>query len=134
MATNSLWYDNGTIRHADEWPSLAFTILPSLTAFSLGAIAIFIALSRGLFLAAIQEGGEKSFFLRVVSAFFHFVLVQISALFASVFYLAYTNNVTSAIAYFLFSYSIFAGLAAAAILVDVAEIKNEADPLDDEDV
>ncbi|MEQ5871285.1 hypothetical protein J4E08_15470 [Sagittula sp. NFXS13] len=132
LSTNPLWFKPDGHTASELWANIVFSTLPSLTAFSLGAIAIFIALTKGLFLETIQEGGESSFFMKVVAAFFHFILIQISALLSAILFSAFPNNLTSGFSYFLFIYAIFAGLAAAAILVDVAEIKNLADPLEDE--
>lgn len=115
------------------WIGIAFSVLPGLIAFSLGAIAIFVALSRGLFLSVLQEGGGRSFFLRVVAAFFHFLLVQFSTLIFGLWTLAWPNAWLSFFGFTLFIYAIFTGVAAAAILVDVAEIKNTADPIEDEE-
>jgi hypothetical protein len=129
---NPLWLVSANDDVDIAWVSIAFSVLPGLTAFSLGAIAIFIALSKGAFLEALQEGEEQSFFLKVVAAFFHFLLVQFSALFLALWVLAWPSNWLSFFGFTAFVYAIFSGIAAAAILVDVAEIKNIADPMDED--
>lgn len=127
---NPLWIVPSDPEKAVVWAGLAFSILPGLTAFSLGAIAIFLALTKGVFLAAMQDGGDESFFLKVVAAFFHFLLVQFAALILSLFAVAWPNSWISFLGFTVFLYAVFSGIAAAAILVDVARIKNVADPLD----
>ncbi|MCI2395337.1 hypothetical protein [Aliiroseovarius sediminis] len=128
---NPLWLIPTEPEATVLWTGLAISVLPGLTAFSLGAIAIFLALTKGAFLAVMQEGGDQSFFLKVVAAFFHFLLVQFAALTLSFCVVAWPNGWLSFIGFTVFLYAVFSGVAAAAILVDVAEIKNVADPLDE---
>ena len=113
------------------WVSVAFQILPSVVSFSLGAMAIILSISSGMFLKIIQQNGRgDSFFMKVIAAFFHFIFVQFLALFAAIFCNYYVFLWSSLFGFWLFIYSLACGVAAAAALVDVALIRNKASGID----
>ena len=109
------------------WVGLALQILPSIVSFSLGAMAIILSIASGRFLTVIQQNGRAdSFFMKMIGAFFHFILVQFIAIFAAILGSAYSNLLLSFVGCFLFVYSLACGVAAAAALVYVATIRNKA--------
>jgi hypothetical protein len=109
------------------WVGLALQIIPSIVSFSLGAMAIILSVASGKFLSVIQQSGRTdSFFMKMIAAFFHFILVQFIALFAAIFGTLYTHLALSFVGCFLFVYSLACGIAAAAALVNVAMIRNKA--------
>lgn len=83
ICTFGFWCDN-------DWWVQSLTILPNILAFTLGGFAIFLSLGSDEFrsLLAINDQGEKSYdksaYMTVVSAFIHFVVIQIFALFIAI--------------------------------------------------
>jgi hypothetical protein len=118
--------------HEPKWIGVALSTLPGMFSFSLGGMAIFMAMTKGLFLQVIQDGGEKSLFIKMIAAFFHFLLMQLFTILIAMVWLAYHSNFLSWLGCTLFVYALSCGVAAGAILVDLAEIKNMADPMDNE--
>lgn len=106
--------------------ALTLQIIPSLMAFSLGGMAIFLALSGRAFIDALREDGDdNSLFMEVISGFFHFLLVQTLALVLGLFSQAYgASNITAAATAFLLMYSVTSALAIAAMLINVSRIYN----------
>ena len=124
-------YDMDTSKY--PWVVWAFSILPSMVSFSLGGLAIFLALSNGLFLSFVREGGDReSFLISVTVAFFHFILVQFLALGMCFLVIAYPTPWMSGVAFWLFVYAMACGIAAAATLVDVGEIINALGVFDED--
>ena len=118
--------DNG--RYA--WTETALSITPSMLGFSLGAMAILLAIGASTFLNVSQKGGNDSLYMKAIAAFFHFMLVQIISILSAIFVGSWNFVLVSLFGYFIFVYAIFCGLAAAAALVDLAEVKIMADRYD----
>lgn len=110
-----------------ENAQLGIDVIPSLLAFSLGAMAIVLAFSGGKFLKAIREDGdEKSFFMTIVATFFHFIFVQALALATAMVAMAFPKLVVpAAVSFFFLSYSLMAAVAAAAALLNASRIYNK---------
>ena len=74
--------------------------------------------------------------MKMVAAFFHFLLSKFVALLFSLFLMNWQHiqsdviTVVSFFGYWAVVYAILTGLAASAILVNMAELKNKADDLD----
>jgi hypothetical protein len=115
------WSREG-VRSAD----LALDIIPSLMGFSLGGMAIVIAISNGTFMSAIKENGaETSLFIKINLLFFHFILVQAFALISAIVVLSFPKPIwISGFAFFFFSYGLFSSLSIAAALLNAAKIYN----------
>lgn len=130
LATWPLWScpDNEGVF---SWTETALSVTPSMLGFSLGSMAILLAIGPSTFLKLSQQGGKSSFFMQAIAAFFHFMLIQIIAILLTLMVNSWPYGVLSFFGYFFFIYSISCGLAAAAALVDLAEVKTEADSLDD---
>jgi hypothetical protein len=125
-----IWYDQSV--DLFPWSGLALSILPSMVSFSLGALAIFLAFSNEQFLKLLrQKGSESSFLMKVTAAFFHFIIVQFVALGFALLLIAYPSIPMSGVAFLGFIYALACGVAAAAALMDMAEILNAAGKLDD---
>lgn len=115
-----------------DWAGLALAILPSMVSFSLGAMAIVFAMTSGEYVKLLHKNGaDDSMFMQLVAVFFHFVLLQILTIFFALAVEAYDTLLLSCLGFWLFSYSLLAGLAAAGNLILVADIKNRAAPLDE---
>lgn len=118
-----IWYDGKS--DGFPWVDWGLSLLSGLIAFSLGSLAIFLALSNNKFLNLIRQGGApNSYFMSVVGAFFHFILVQFFAIALIILLYAYQTVFFSGIAFWAFCYAMACGLAAAAALVDTADILN----------
>lgn len=117
------------------WVDLAFQVIPSLISFSLGSLAIILSLSSGLFLKIIQQSGKSdSLFMKMVSVFFHFIFVQfICVLIAIVCKFIYFSPL-SFIGFWLFSYALATGIAAAVNLVGLAQLKNKSAELETREI
>ena len=125
-----IWFQNYS--GDDPWTEYPLGIIPNMVSFSLGAMAIFLSFSNKNFLVIIRQRGKKnSYLITVMTAFFHFILMQFLALFFAFILIAYPNILISAIAFFIFMYAISCGIAAAAALLDMAEILNHLGTLDD---
>lgn len=113
------------------WPDTALTVIPSLLGFALGGMAIVLAFSYSRVLRRIaQDGKEDSFFVKMVTSFFHFIVVQVSAIFAAVFAIVYAHSVVSFIGFWLFAYSLLSAVAVAVFLFHTARIFNKTMGLD----
>ncbi len=112
---------------------LILSAAPSLMAFTLGGMAIVLALSGGKFLDAIRQNGKTdSLFMKLVALFFHFIVVQTAAFLLALLSRTYPSS--SAIAapmFFFFSYGVMSALAIAAMLLNVARIYNLTGGRDD---
>ncbi len=64
--------------------------------------------------------------MKMIAAFFHFILVQFVAIFAAIVASLYVILPLSFVGCFLFIYSMACGIAAAAALVNIAMIRNKA--------
>ena len=120
-----IWYDQ--THEGFPWSDYALSILPSMVSFSLGALAIFLAFSNENFLKLLrQKGSPQSFLIKVTAAFFHFIVVQFVALGLALLLIAYPTIFLSGLAFMSFVYALACGVAAAAALMDMAEILNAA--------
>jgi len=116
-----------------EWVSMSLTIIPSMVSFSLGSMAIILSMGGGKFLKVIQSNGEEgSFYLKMVSTFMHFIIVQFVALLATLLAEAYPYFFTSALGFFALIYAGATGIAAASIFMELAHLRNAMSPLEDD--
>lgn len=117
-----------------EWLDWGISVLPSMLSFSLGALAIFLAFSNEKFLILLrQKGKPDSYLMNVVSAFFHFILVQFIAIAAVIFTMAHPWVGFSAFAFWALCYALATGIAASAALLDMADILNLMGGFDDDE-
>lgn len=116
------------------WAQNAIDIVPSMLGFSLGGMAILLALSSRQLLRAIRkDGAPDSLFMRTVAAFFHFILFQTAAVCGALLSKAYSNDVVSAIGFFLLTYAVLVAIAIAWNLFDIARIFNATGSFSDDD-
>ncbi|AWD21268.1 hypothetical protein B6K69_05955 [Fuscovulum blasticum] len=103
-----------------------------MVSFSLGALAIVLNMSPGPFFDVIREGGsEKSLYIKFIAVFFHFVLVQMIGVFGAILCLFSATQLTSFLFFWVFCYSIGAGVAAGINLFGLAQLKNGAGKIGD---
>ncbi|MGO8153214.1 hypothetical protein [Rhizobium leguminosarum] len=107
------------------WAQTAIDTVPSMLGFSMGGMAIMLAFSNASIFGAItQKGSPTSYFVTVVANFYHFILVQTLAILSALACMAYPNDFTSAVGFFVFSYAILVGIATAGQLLGTAQIFN----------
>lgn len=104
----------------------AIDVIPSLMAFSLGGMAIVLALSNPRLLKAITKGGNpKSLFMNLIGNFFHFIIIQTIALIAALLVFSFPDPIwLSGISFFFLTYSVLTALATAAALFNISRIIN----------
>lgn len=111
-----------------ERPSADLTVsmVPDLMAFTLGGMAIVLALSGGKFINALREDGDpNSLFMKLVALFFHFLIAQTIALIAGLISKTYpSSNIVAAGMFFFLAYGISSGVAIASMLLNVARVYN----------
>lgn len=119
--------DDNNVR---TWAQLPLQILPNILGFSMGGMAIVLAFTGSSIFKVITEGGkENSYFMKMISAFYHFILVQTLAIMLGLICRTYSNDILSAIGYFFMCYAIMVALATAAQLFNTARIANFASTL-----
>ena len=127
-----LWtaVDNGV----RVWAQDAIGIVPGMLGFSLGGMAILLALSSPRLLEAIRSGGKAdSLFMKTVASFFHFILLQTSAIFLALLAKSYSSDFVSAVGFFFLCYATLVAIAVAWNLFDIARIFNATATLDEKD-
>lgn len=83
----------------------------------------------------ISEGGKnKSHFLKVISAFYHFIFMQTISILLGLLCKVYNNIYISALGYTMMIYAVVVTLATAAQLFNTARIANEAASLTDDEI
>jgi hypothetical protein len=105
-----------------SWISIPTSTIPSLLGFSIGASAILLGFSSGPRKALHKERGSASYYLKLLASFFHFSLLQFCALVLSFITMSYANIGLSGLTFLIYSYSIFSGIGAAALIFSVSEI------------
>lgn len=126
-----------------EWWKIVLSIMPNVLGFSLGGYAMFLAIGDDRFRKFISgpEGdGEPSPFMDVSSAFVHFIILQILAIFMAIFadaynftlspecslvkeyygYLRGLSIVGAFIGYFVFIYALSSALSATFAILRVS--------------
>jgi len=115
------------------WLSIVFSTIPALLGFSIGSISILIGFSSGPKRALHKLRGEASYYLKLIASFFHFILMQFLCFALGLGLLTYPNFILSGLTFFVFSYALFSGVAAAAYVYSMAEIYDKAERLDLDD-
>lgn len=123
-----LWLDKGFFKDERPVTDVLLAAVPALMAFTLAGMAIVLALSGKNFKDAIREDGrEDSLFMKVVTLFFHFILIQTLALVCSFVSASYpSQDWLAGGAFFLAMYGVTSALAIAAMLLNVLKIYNES--------
>lgn len=126
-----------------EWWKLVLSIMPNVLGFSLGGYAMFLAIGDEKFrefISGPEDDGEPSPFMEVGSAFVHFIILQILAIFMAIFADAYNFSlpaecvlvreyyeylrvlvvVGSFLGYFVFIYALLSALSATFALLRVS--------------
>lgn len=108
-----------------EWTDIGLDILPSLLGFSIGALAIMLAMPGFGVFDVIAEGGDsRSAFMTMASRLVHFIIVQVLALFVLMVAKAYPSNWANGIGFCLLAYALLSAIAAALSLFAIARILN----------
>jgi hypothetical protein len=82
-----LWQDSDS-----GWHQIVIDVVPSMLGFSMGGMAIVLAFATSKSFSILAENGAKdSFFIKLIAAFFHFILVQAGAILVVVLAKAFTN-------------------------------------------
>lgn len=132
VIVSAVCYPVWTTREENEFPWLdsAISIIPSLMAFSLGALAILLAFSNQKLLSVVQ-GRVDSLFNKACASFFHFLLIQVIALLFVFLTRSFDNAVLSGLAFFFMSYGVASVVAASGILLQMAFFANAAATIQD---
>ena len=109
-----------------KWMDATLSIVPSLTGFSLGAMAIVLAFpSSPLFKLFSEKGRADSYYLDLASRFVHFIFVQVFALLLAMLGRAYSSSLfVGFCGFFSLIYAISSAAFAALSLFGVAQIHN----------
>lgn len=109
------------------WAQLPLQILPNILGFSMGGMAITLAFTgSSLFRVIAQYGKENSYFIKMIAAFYHFIIVQTLAILFGLICQVYTNVIASGVGFFLMIYAIMVAVATATQLFNTARIANVA--------
>lgn len=93
----------------------------------MGGMAIALAFSSlSNFGLLAENGASDSAFIKMMAAFFHFVLIQSMAILLAIVTMAYPTIWISGATFFIFSYAILVGLATAGQLLTVGQVLNFA--------
>ena len=96
----------------------------------MGGMAIVLAFTgSSLFKVIAQYGNENSYFIKMISAFYHFIIVQTLAILFGLICRTYTNVVLSGVGFFFMSYAIMVAVTTATQLFNTARIANYASRL-----
>ena len=114
------------------WAQNTVEIVPPILGFSLGGMAILLAISSPRLLRTIRGGGKAdSLFMKTMASFFHFILVQTMAIFSALLAKSYSSDVISAFGFFFLCYGTLVAIAVAWNLFDIARIFNATATLDE---
>jgi hypothetical protein len=98
-------------------------------------MAIMLAFSgANAFNIIAEEGEPKSLFIKVITSFFHFILVQTISIVMALLTIAYDNFFLSLIGFVALCYSLMVAIATAGQLLQVAIIMNATASLKSEEV
>lgn len=111
----------------EDWTDFASGILPNLLGFSVGAVAIILAVpSMRTFSILAEDGNPTSYFMDLASRLVHFIMIQVVALGAIMLATAYPHKVTNGIGFALFVYAVLTAISAGLALFGIARILNAA--------
>lgn len=117
------------------WSQLPLQILPNILGFSMGGMAIVLAFNGSSTFKALTQGGrDNSYFIKMIAAFYHFILIQTIAILFGLICHVYSWWVLSFIGYFFMCYAILVALATASQLFNTARIANVASTLSDQQI
>lgn len=117
------------------WAQLPLSILPNILGFSMGGMAIMLAFSGSKILICItEEGKDNSYFICIVAAFYHFIIVQTIAIFLGLFCRVYSWWPMSFLGYASMCYAVLVAMATAAQIFNTARIINVAASIPDDPV
>lgn len=116
------------------WSQLPLSIIPNILGFSMGGMAIMLSFTGSkVFSHITQDGKDDSYFLKVVSAFFHFITAQTLAIFLGLICRVYSFVALSFIGYVVMCYALLIALATASQLFNTARVANLAASIEDKD-
>lgn len=108
------------------WVEFAKSIVPSMAAFSLGAMAIIFTVSSGEFFDIIRKKRSgDSYYVKLMASFVHFIVLQIMTIFGAMATWTYSYNAISGVFFAVFCYSLLSGIAAAGMLMGLAYVRGE---------
>lgn len=114
------------------WTQLGMDLIPSLLGFSIGAMAIMLALpGMPVFKFLADDGAPDSKFMEMASRLIHFIVVQVISI-AMVFVAkAYPSGVTNGIGFLFMMYALFSAVAAGLSIFGLARALNFSAPSSD---
>ncbi len=125
-----LWLNE--VAGARTWPQIAIDIIPGLLGLTLGGMAIMLAFSNKRFWTAVtQKGNPKSLFMKGISAFFHFIVIQSIGLILALISKTYSSDFLSAFGFLFLTYGILGAVAIAGLLLHISRIWNAIGSIED---
>jgi hypothetical protein len=116
------WIANGG---TTKLVSNAQSILPNLLGFTIGAMAIVLAVaSSSVFTFLSQKGNPTSFFMKMTANFVHYITVQVACLTLAIVFSDTQSNVLGFLIRFLMFYAITVTTAVGIQLFQTARIYN----------
>jgi hypothetical protein len=111
----------------EKWADVPFSVIPSLLGFTIGAMAIVLALpSTRLFKVIADEGAPDSYYMGIAARFVHFVFVQVACLLFAFFFKMTSLQIAGFVSAFFLIYAILTAAAVALSLFDFAIISNNS--------
>jgi len=105
--------------------SLTTSIVPNVLGFTVGALAIILAFSSSRFFSFLtEEGQEKSLFMKTVSNFVHFIIVQVLSLIVALVAVSHSNWFSKLISAIILFYAILTTLSTVIQLFQMATVFN----------
>lgn len=108
-----------------DWPSITFSVIPSILGFSIGAFAIILTFGEEAFKALRHKVEIKSKYLGLVAAFLHFIIMQALAILVAVLGKAWPSTAIGLVGFVLFVYSVSLSVAAAVRVFRLARVYNQ---------
>ena len=119
-------------RNSQDWSNLIISAIPSLLGFTIGAMAIVLALpSAKLFRLISEKGAPKSYYMEMAARFVYFVVMQVFSIIFAISLKLFGSIFLGYISAFLFLYSLITAIAVTLALFDLAVISNNAASIKD---
>lgn len=104
----------------------ALSILPSLLGFTIGAMAIVLAVApSSVFVLLAQRGNPASFFMKMTANFLHYIIVQVIGILLALIFSGSESNLAGLVVGFVMIYAITVSVAIGTQLFQMARIYNK---------
>jgi hypothetical protein len=119
---------NFSLARSGLWGSIALSVLPALIGFSIGAMAISLAIpSSALFKIIAEDGRKDSYYIDLSAKFVHFILIQVVAVTLAIFEADYHEIIFSFIGLFFLFYAVLTAIPTTFCLFGLAMLYNQSE-------